>query len=92
MKCKKLCTLIKTVAGRNIKSPLKIEYYHVRTEYGEIINATETSNGDDAIADVWNEYNPKKVTDKKSNKHQNGLLNNDDRNLSTSRNLSRNFK
>ena len=50
-------TLIKIVVGSNITVLYLKKYDHVRNEYGEIINASEISNGDDAIADVWNEYN-----------------------------------
>ena len=73
------------MVGRNITILLKIEYDHVRTEYGEIINASEISNGDDAIDDVWNEYNPQQVTDNRCVKHQKNLLTDDDINLSMSR-------
>ena len=37
-----------------------MEYDHVWTEYGEIIDASQISNGDDAIDDIWNEYNRNK--------------------------------
>ena len=37
---------------------------HVQTEYGEIVNASEISNGKDEIDDVWNEYIREKVPDK----------------------------
>ena len=38
--------------------------HHLQTEYGRIINASEISNGDDAIADVWNEYDTATVPNK----------------------------
>ena len=42
----------------------KTEYDHVRSEYGEIINASKISNCDDAITDFWNKYNPQQVPEK----------------------------
>ena len=45
------------MVGRNIAVLSEKEYDNSRTEYGEIINVSETSNGVDAMADVWNEYN-----------------------------------
>ena len=45
------------VVGRNIIVLSEQEYYHVQVEYRKIINASEISNGDDAIADIWNEHN-----------------------------------
>ena len=53
---------------------LKQEYDDVRIEYGEIINTSEISNGDDAIDDVWNVYNHKKFTDRKHGTFINSLL------------------
>ena len=47
-----LCTFIKTLVGRNITVLEEKEYNHVRTEYGEINNASDISNGDGAIADI----------------------------------------
>ena len=90
--CQKFFTFIKIVVWRNIKVLTKTEYNHVRTEYGEFINAYEISNGDDSIADVQNEYNPQQVTDKKHGKYQNSLITDDNRKLSESRNVSRNLK
>ena len=52
------------MVGRNITILSKIEYNHVRIEYGEIINASEISNCDDAIDEVWNEYNHQKAPNK----------------------------
>ena len=62
--CDKLHTFIKCVVGRNITVLSRTEYDHVQIEYGKIINASEISNGDDAIDDVCNEYNYHKVPDK----------------------------
>ena len=56
------------------------------------INASEISNGDDEIADVWNEHNPEHVPDTKRGKYQNSFLTDDDRNLIVSKNISNNFK
>ena len=42
------------MVGRNINTLSKIYYDHVRNEYGDIINASKISNGDDEIDDVWN--------------------------------------
>ena len=50
--CKKLRILIIRVVGSNITVILKTEYDNVQTKYGEIINASEISNRDDAIAYV----------------------------------------
>ena len=41
---------------------------HVRTKYGEIVNASEISNGNDDIDDFWNESNNEKVPDIKGGK------------------------
>ena len=49
---------------RNITVLSEKEYDHIRTEYREIINASEISNGDDTIDDVWNLYNHQKLSDK----------------------------
>ena len=65
---------------------------NVRIEYGEIINASEISNGDDAMDDVWNEYNHQKVPDKEHSKFLNSLITDDDRKLMISRKSSRNLK
>ena len=46
------CTFIKTLVGRNITVLEEKEYNHVRTEYGEIINASDISNGDGAITGI----------------------------------------
>ena len=89
--CKKLFTFIQRMVGRNITVFKKI-YDHVRTEYGEIINASKISNGDDAIADVLNKYNPQQVLDTKHGKYQNILPTDDDIKMSMSRNFSTNFK
>ena len=70
----------------------KKEYDHVHTEYGKIINASEISNGDDAIANVWNEYNTEQFPDTKRSKYQNSLLTDDYRKLGMSKNIYRNLK
>ena len=49
--------------GRNIKVLSSIEYGNIHIEYGEIINASEISNGDYAIYDVWNVYKYQKFPD-----------------------------
>ena len=90
--CNKLRTFIKIVVGRNITVLLKTEYDHVWTEYGEIINASEISNGDDSIDDVWNKYNQHQVPDIKCGKYQNSLLTDDDIKLSIPSKYSGNFK
>ena len=51
------------MVGRNINVPSQIEYKNFWIEYGEFINASEISNGDDAIDDVWNVYNHENVPD-----------------------------
>ena len=38
--CKKFRTFVKIVIGSNIKVLSEIEYDHVRTDYGEIMNAS----------------------------------------------------
>ena len=52
--CNKWFSFIKRVVGRNIKVLSKIELDNVRFEYGEIVNSSETLNGDE-IDDVWNQ-------------------------------------
>ena len=91
-KCKKFCTSIKSVFGRNITVLSKLENDHVRTIYGEMINYSEISNGDDAINDAWNVYNHQKVPDKKCGKFQNKLITDDDIKLMISRKSSSNLK
>ena len=70
----KLQTFFKTVVVRNIKVLSKQEYDHVQSEYVKIINASEISNGDDAIADVWNKHNPEQVTGKNMVNNKTGFL------------------
>ena len=53
--------MIKTVFGRNVTV---VKKNHLRTEYGEIINASEIPNGKDEIDDVWNESGNEEVPDK----------------------------
>ena len=85
-------TFIKSVVGINITVLSKIEYDHVRIEYGDIINAYKISNGDDAIDDVWNVYNHQKFPDKKRVNFQNSFITVDDRKHMTSRKFSSNLK
>ena len=56
------------------------------------MNASEISNSDDVIADVWNEHNPEQVPDRKRGKYQNSFPTDYDRNLSTTKNISKNLK
>ena len=65
---------------------------NVQPEYGEIVNASEISNGIYEIDDVWNESVNEKVADKKRGKYHNIFLTDDDRSLSVSRNFYKNFK
>ena len=78
--------------GRNNTILSKKNYDHVRTEYGEIIYDFEISNSDDAIPDIWNEYNYEQVPNTKSGKYQHSLLTDDNRRLSMSKNISRNLR
>ena len=89
--CNKLQTFIEKVDGRKIKVISEKEYDCVRAEYGRNINDSVFSNGDDEIADVWNEHKPKQVPDTKRGKYQNSLLTDDDNNLSMSNNISNNL-
>ena len=90
--CKRYRIFIKTLVGRKISVLSEKEYYHVHNEYGEIINASEISKGDDAIADVWDEYNTEQFPDTKRGKYQNILLTGNDIKLSMSKNISKNLK
>ena len=63
-----------------------------KPEYGGITNASDISNVDDLIGDVWNEYNPEQVIDTKCGKYQNSLPTDDDRNLSIQKNIYRYWK
>ena len=90
--CNNLRTFIKTVIGRNIIFLSEQEYDRVHAEYRKIIGASEISNSDDAIADVWNGYNPEQVPDTKCGKYQNIFLTDNDINLSILNNISENFK
>ena len=85
--CKKWSILIKTVVGRNINF-LSRKLDHIHTDYGEIINASEISNGKYEIDYVWNESNNEKVPHIKSGRYHNIFLTDDDRSLSISRNFS----
>ena len=52
------------MVGRNITVLSNKQKYHVRTEYGEIVNSSEISNSKDEIDDVWGESNNDNVPDK----------------------------
>ena len=54
IECNKWRSLIKRVVGRNVKVLSKTELDNVRLEYGEIVNSSEISTGDE-INDVWNQ-------------------------------------
>ena len=90
--CNKLRTFIKTLVVRNIIVLSEKYYGNIRTEYGEIIIASEISNGDDAISDFWNENNNDKVLNTRCGKCKNSLLTDYARNLSMSKYISRNLK
>ena len=90
-KCNKWCSLIKLVVGRNITLPSKKELDNVQSEYGDILNVSEISNGIDEIYDVWDEYDYEKVTDKKRGKYHNSLISNDNISLSVSKKISKNL-
>ena len=83
-----MCTFAKSVVERNIIVIWNIYYYHVPIEYGENNNSSEISNVDDAIDDVWYEYNHQKFPDKKRGKYQNILNTDDDKKLMISRKSS----
>ena len=61
---KKWRSFIKTVVGRNITALSKKELDNVQSEYVEIVNASEISNGIDEIDDVWNEADNEIIPDK----------------------------
>ena len=85
-------TFIKTLVGSNIIVLSGQEYDHVRAEHRKNINAYEIPNGDDAIADVWDEHNPEQVPGTKHGKYQNSFLTDDDIYLSLSNNISNHLK
>ena len=89
IECKKWRNLIKTGVGRRIIVLSKKQLDHVRTAYGEIINAPEISNGKDEIDHVWNESDNENFPDKKSGKYHNIFLTDYDRRLIITRNISR---
>ena len=64
----------------------------VRSEYGEIVNDSEISNGIDEIYYVWNESGNETVPDKKCVNYHSSFLTGDDISLSVSRNFSNNSK
>ena len=53
LECNTWSSFIKSLVGRNITVPSKSELDNVQFEYGEIVNYSEISNGDE-IDDVWN--------------------------------------
>ena len=55
IECNKWSVLIKRLVGRKITVISKSDLYHVRFEYGEIVNSSEISN-DDEINYVWNQW------------------------------------
>ena len=61
--CKKWRSLIKKVVGRNI-TVISNVLDSVRSDYGEIINASEISISIDKIYDVWNESDIETATEK----------------------------
>ena len=58
----------------------------------KIINASEISNSDDAIAVVWNEYYTKQVPATKYGRYQKTLHTDDTIKLGMSKKISRNLK
>ena len=68
--CSRFLNFIKTVFRRNIAVLSEQEYDHVQAEYVNIISSSEISNGDDSIADVWNEHNSEQVPNTKHCKYQ----------------------
>ena len=64
----------------------------IRIKYGEIVNASENSNGEDAIDDVWNVYNIQKVPDRKCGNFSKKCITEDDRRDMTSKKVSRKSK
>ena len=54
VECNKWRSLIKRLVGKNIKILSKKELYHVQFKYGEIVNSSEISNGDE-IDDLCNQ-------------------------------------
>ena len=90
--CKKLRNLITTVVGIKIAIISKQEYYNVRIEYGESINESVTPKGDDAVDDVCNVYNSKKVPNINEGKLTNSIISDDKRKYMTSRKASRKLK
>ena len=63
--CKKLHSIIKSVVERNINTLSQKEQDNVRIEYGEIINESVITKGDDVRYDVCYVYNSQKVPDRK---------------------------
>ena len=81
-------SFIKTVDGRNINVFSKKGLDTVRSEYGEIVNASEISIRIDKTYDVWNESGIETVP-VKCGKYHSRLPIDDDRSLCDSRNVSK---
>ena len=84
-------SFIKTVDGRNINVFSKKGLDTVRSEYGEIVNASEISIRIDKTYDVWNESDIEGVPGK-NGKHPSSFLIDDDRSLSFSSKFYNLFK
>ena len=76
--------MIKNVGRENVTS-LWLFLDNVRSEYGDIVNASEISNGIDEIYHVWNESDNENAPDKNAGKYHNSLVTDDDRSLSVLR-------
>ena len=61
--CKKQKSLIEAVVGKNITVLSRKELDNGRTEYGEIVNASETLNGKYEVDGVWNETDNERSPD-----------------------------
>ena len=70
----------------------KQEYDDVRIEYIKNINASEITNSDDKIDDVWNVYNIQKYPNIKHRKFLNRFIYEDDRKEIICRKASRKLK
>ena len=79
-----IVVLLKQLLGETLLY-FKTKLDNAWSEYGEIVNVSEISNGIYEIDDVWTESDNEKVPDKKS------FLTGDDRSLSVSRDFSKNL-
>ena len=77
-KCKKLCSLIQTLVGRNITITSKYKYDDFQIEHESIINASLDTKCNDTIDDVWNLNNTQKVPGRKRGRFTNKFLSDDD--------------